>query len=94
MKKTVIVFESNDPILVRKFERWLKNRYNVFYPNAEKRFDGIRQVRYEVGYRAESWLFPSSERSLELIAQGAVKNHCMHVSYTEELYVDWCIFND
>ncbi len=93
MKKSCIVFKSNDPALIRRFAKWIKWSYNVEYPVKEYRGAEETVVIWVVGYMND-WIMGSSERKLEAIANAATREHWAHAHPTEETWVDWEIYSN
>lgn len=93
MKKTCIVFKSNDPALIRRFAKWIKWSYNVEYPVKEYRGAEKTVVIWAVSYM-NNWVMGSSERKLEAIANAAMREHWAHAHPTEETWVDWEIYSN
>lgn len=93
MKKTYIVFKSNDPALIRRFAKWIKWSYNVEYPVKEYRRAEEIEVIWAIGYMYNQ-ILDSSERKLEAIAKAATYEHWAHAHPTEKTWVDWEIYSN
>ena len=93
MKKSYIVFRSNDPALIRRFAKWIKWSYNVDYPIKEHREAEETVVTWAVGYM-NNWVMGNSERKLEAIANAAVHEHWAHAHPAEETWFDWEIYSN
>ena len=93
MKKSCIVFKSNDPTLIRRFAKWIKWNYNVEYPVKESRGAEEIEVIWMVGYMNDR-IMGNSERKLEAIANAATHEHWAHAHPTEETWVDWEIYSN
>lgn len=93
MKKSCIVFKSNDPALIHRFAKWIKWSYNVEYPVREYRGAKEIAVIWTVGCMND-WAMDNSERKLEAIANAATREHWTHAHPTEETWVDWEIYSN
>ena len=93
MKKSCIVFKSNDPALIRRFAKWIQWSYNVEYPVRECRGAEEIMVIWAVGYMNDRVL-GSSERKLNAIASAAMREHWAHAHPAEDIWVDWEIYSN
>lgn len=93
MKKTCIVFKSNDPALIRRFAKWIKWSYNVEYPIKEYRGAEKIAVTWTVMYMND-WVMGNSEQKLEAIAIAAMREHWAHAHPVTETWVDWEIYSN
>lgn len=94
MKKSVICI-SGSPAFIRRFGRWLKNRYNVQFPSKEVRFGklGLVVTWWEIAYHDDG-VFGSSERKLESIARTAENEHLRHIHKKCESCISWEIYSE
>lgn len=94
MKKTVICI-SGSPAFIRRFGRWLKNRYNVQFPSKEVRYEKIGLVFtwWEIAYHDDR-IFGNSERKLEAIACAAEDEHLRHVHEKSDVCIAWQIYSE
>ena len=93
MKKSYIVFKSNDPALIRRLAKWIKWSYNVEYPIKEYRGAEETVVIWEVNYM-NNWVMGNSERKLEAIANATIHEHWAHAHPIEETWFDWEIYSN
>ena len=94
MKKTVICISGN-PEFIKRFSRWLKNRYNVEFPSKEIRFQKLNLVItwWEIAYHND-WVIGNSESKLEAIAQAALSEHYRHAHPNNAFSADWSIYSE
>lgn len=93
MKKSCIVFKSNDPALIRRFAKWIKWSYNVERPMNE--YYGTKEIVVIWAVNCvNDRTMSNSERSLEVIANAATREHWVHAHPTEKTWVDWEIYSN
>ena len=93
MKKSCIVFKSNDPALICRFAKWIKWSYNVERPVKESHGAEEIAVIWAVNC-TNDWVMDNSERSLEIIANAATREHWTHAHPAKETWVDWEIYSN
>lgn len=79
MKQYTHIMVTGSPEFIKRFNRWLKSRYNVNYPDFEKRYSKLNlvTVRWTVNFH-DNWFFGNSEECLYAIARAAAEEHLRH----------------
>lgn len=93
MKEYSRIVITGSPAFVKRFGRWLKNRYNVIYPDYEMRFEklGIITVRWTIKYH-DNWFLGSSENKLNTIASAAATEHARHTKDSHA--TSWDVYSE
>ena len=88
MNYDTIIFIGNASI-IRRFNRRIRARFNVFYPHKETRLEnGLIVVVYHV-MKARGFVFNSAQK-LNAIARTAIDIECSHNRHAGE-YVNYAI---
>lgn len=93
MKQYSRIIVTGSPAFVKRFNRWLKNRYNVNYPDFEERYSKLNMVsvRWTVKYH-DNWFLGNSEECLHAIAEAAAEEHTRH---TKNAYTgSWNVYSE
>lgn len=93
MKQYTRIIITGSPAYIKRFNRWLKSRYNVNYPDREERFDklGIVSIRWTIKYH-DNWFLGNSEEALNIIATYAEREHARHTR--DNSSASWDIYSE
>lgn len=93
MKEYSRIIITGSPAFIRRFSRWLKNRYNVYFPDWELRLDklGLVSVRWSIKYH-DNWFLGNSEEVLNNIATYAEREHARHANDSHS--ASWDVYSE